>query len=61
MTMDPKNVDLVAALLVMPLVEKLVDPEAGNIDHERKVIVDNYFAMRHLLLEEEMLRQTQRG
>ena len=56
---DPKNADVVAAILVVPLLQKLAFVEPGNFDRERQVIVENYSAIRDLLLQEKPARQVQ--
>jgi len=56
---DPKNVDIVAAILVVPLLQKLAFVEPGNFDRERQIIVDNYSAIRELLLRENPARRVQ--
>ena len=57
-TMSYEYVDIVAAILSIPLMQQLVPPEPSNVERERQLIVDNYFATRRMLLEQEIARQT---
>ncbi len=60
--MDPNQLDLVAAVLTLPAVDKYLQPskESRNLDYEFQLIVENYFRMRTLLIDEnERLAQVQ--
>ena len=52
--MDPRNVDVVAAMLTIPVAYKLFDAEqeGKQLEHEFKEVVENYSRMRRLLEEE---------